>query len=107
MNVSFITIITFLVASCAQTLGETVLELAEKLGAKTLVKLVTDGELADTLSGPGRYDNKTADKVKRIHLKNVNYSYFKIDHLMLMCMFYIWSYLPGTSMSTSCYMLSC
>jgi hypothetical protein len=78
-----------------------------KLGAKTLVKLVTDGELADTLSGPGRYDNKTADKVKRIHLKNVNYSYFKIDHLMLMCMFYIWSYLPGTSMSTSCYMLSC
>jgi hypothetical protein len=35
MNVSFITIITFLVASCAQTLGETVLELAEKLGAKT------------------------------------------------------------------------
>lgn len=105
MNVSFITFITFLVASCAQTLGETVLELAEKLGAKTLVKLVTDSELADTLSGPGRYDNKTADKVKRIHLKNVNYSYFKIDHLMLMCMFYIWSYLPDTSMSTSCYII--
>ena len=71
MNVSFITIITFLVASCAQTLGETVLELAEKLGAKTFVKLVTEGELVDSLSGPGRYDNKTADKVKRIHLKNV------------------------------------
>ena len=58
MNVSFIAIITFLVASCAQTLGETVLELAEKLGTKTLVKLVTEGELTDTLSGPGRYDNK-------------------------------------------------
>jgi hypothetical protein len=52
-------------------LGETVLELAEKLGAKTFVKLVTEGELADSLSGPGRYDNETADKVKRIHLKNV------------------------------------
>jgi hypothetical protein len=37
--------------------------LAEKLGAKTFVKLVTEGELADSLSGPGRYDNKTADKV--------------------------------------------
>lgn len=33
--------------------AQTIPELAEKLGAKTLVKLVTDAGLADTLSGQG------------------------------------------------------
>ncbi|XP_071138666.1 transforming growth factor-beta-induced protein ig-h3-like [Mytilus edulis] len=35
--------------------AQTIPELAEKLGAKTLVKLVTDAGLADTLSGQGPF----------------------------------------------------
>ena len=44
------------IAACCVTFcyAVTILEEAEKLGAKTLVKLIKDAYLTETLSGPGK-----------------------------------------------------